>query len=114
MYKSQTSEQVNQPPFSAGSQNIEACYSNENQPLSQEQSALNQSNYGGFKAGTSSYATKNAMMAEVFNSNNANNSLNLKSSYAKNEFVKRENELIGAWESDMHPLKVHRVINIST
>ncbi len=76
-------------------------------------SIINISNYGGFKAGTSSYATKNAM-AEIFNNNNPNNNANLKSSYAKNEFVKRENELIGAWESDMHPLKVHRVINIST
>lgn len=53
-------------------------------------------------------------MAEIFNNNNANNNANLKSSYAKNEFIKRENELIGAWESDMHPLKVHRVINISS
>ena len=53
-------------------------------------------------------------MAEIFNNNNANNNANLKSSYAKNEFVKRENELIGAWEIDMHPLKVHRVINISS
>jgi len=63
---------------------------------------MNSSNYGGFNLRAHSYAQKTAM-TEVF----------IRSSYSKNEFNKRENELIGAWENDLHPLKVQRVVNVN-